>query len=112
MLMSLRTRSTSGCAVSCASASTPLCANRKSKRPSLIWRRKRCRISSSRSGSSSTTRILVGMVTPGQHDDELGELASLGLDRETAAVPLDEDIVGDRQAEAGALARGLGGEEG
>src|SRR5437762_12894892 len=108
MLMSLSTRSTLGCSLSRASASTPLCANRKSKRPSLIWRRKRCRISSSRSGSSSTTRILVDMMAPvGQDDDELGEPSALGLDRQAAAVAFDDDVVADRQPQAGALAGGL-----
>jgi hypothetical protein len=48
----------------------------------------------------------------GQHDDELGELAALGVDRQAAAVLLDDDVVTDGEAEAGALPGRLGREEG
>src|SRR6185369_4254279 len=121
MLMSLRMRSTLGFSSRRASASTPLCANTNVNRPSRICRRKRCVMSSSRSGSSSTTRILVDIQAPvgsapggvdGQHDDELGELAALGLDRQAAAVLLDDDVVTDGEAEPGALPGRLGGEKG
>src|SRR3984957_13826018 len=62
MLMSSSIRSTSGSAASNSSASSPCCAKRKTNSPSRIWRRKRCRMSDSKSASSSTARILAGPV--------------------------------------------------
>src|SRR5580704_4710588 len=58
MLMSSSMRSMSGSADSAVSASPPWCAKRNSNSSSRIWARKRCRIRSSKSGSSSTARIL------------------------------------------------------
>src|ERR1700722_2757644 len=58
MLMSSSMRSMSGSADSAVSASPPWCAKRNSNSSSRIWARKRCRIKSSKSGSSSTARIL------------------------------------------------------
>src|SRR6185436_16651248 len=128
MLMSLSTRSMSGCSLRRVSASTPLCAKTKSKRFSRICRLKRCRISSSRSGSSSTTRILVDMIRPAglaggrlvgvhrraaarQLDDELRETPAFGLDAQAPLVLPDDDVLADGEPEPGALTRGLGGEK-
>jgi hypothetical protein len=61
MLMSLRTRSMARSWSIIWSASAPLPANLNSNRFSLISLRNRWRISTSRSGSSSTTRILNAM---------------------------------------------------
>src|SRR5262245_18120657 len=69
-------------------------------------------MSSFKSGSSSTTRILVSIGTPdGQHDHELGESSRLRLDRHLAAVQPDDDVVADREAEAGPLSGRLGREK-
>ncbi len=46
-----------------------------------------------------------------QNDPEFGEFAGPGVDVDGAAVLLDDDIVAERKAKAGALARRLGGEE-
>src|SRR5262245_66393272 len=70
-------------------------------------------MSSLRSGSSSTTRILAGGIgTPvGQRDDEFGERPRVGLHDHLAAVAADDDVVADREAQTGALACGLGRKE-
>src|SRR5207248_2024002 len=47
-----------------------------------------------------------------QPNDELGVLPILRLEDQLSLVSLDDDVVADRQAEAGAGAGGLGGEEG
>src|SRR5260221_7847601 len=48
---------------------------------------------------------------PGQRDHELGEPTRLALERQLPAVPLDHDVVADREPEPGALPGRLGGEE-
>src|SRR5215471_911844 len=62
MLMSSSSSSMSGSAASTASASSPWRAKRRANSPLRTWRRKRCWISSSKSASSSTARILAGAV--------------------------------------------------
>src|SRR3954466_9807189 len=52
------------------------------------------------------------MLATRQAQDELGELPRLAVDRDRPAMLLRDDVVADRQAEAGALAGRLGGEEG
>src|SRR5438094_9615499 len=189
MLMSSNKRSMSGSADSIASASAPLRAKRKTNSCSRTWRRKRWVSSSSKSGSSSTARILALMPcsawqrnwqgnfarppsrrgadradrpcptrrrhsptlaqimrlnldakmavprSPGRHrrsgpsrrldyslacrplhppqaDRELGELAERAVDLDRSAMLLGDDVIADRQAEAGAFAGRLGREEG
>lgn len=49
---------------------------------------------------------------PGESDDEFGELTGGGVYLQAAAMLLHDDVVTDGEAEAGAFAGGLGGEEG
>ena len=49
---------------------------------------------------------------PRQRNNEFGKCARLGIDVDLAAVLFHDDVVAHRQAKSGALARGLGGEEG
>src|SRR5437868_10742167 len=51
------------------------------------------------------------MLATRQAQDELGELPRLAVDRDRPAMLLRDDVVADREAEAGALAGWLGGEE-
>jgi len=51
------------------------------------------------------------MVPPRQADRELGECASLAVDCDRAAMLLGDDVVADREAEAGALSRRFRREE-
>ena len=46
-----------------------------------------------------------------QHDPEFGELAGLGVDLDRAGMLLHDDVVAEREAEAGPFAGGLGREE-
>ena len=66
-------------------------------------------IPSSDSGNTCSPRQRTSAA--GQPYRELGEVADLAIDRERTAVLLRDDLVGDRQAEAGAFAGRLGGEE-
>ena len=50
--------------------------------------------------------------TPRENDAELGKLTRLQIDLYASPVLLDNDVVTDRQAKAGALSRGLGRKEG
>src|ERR1043166_2594742 len=134
MLMSVRTISMSAFSSNFCSASTPFWANTKRNSSFRICRRNFWRISNSRSGSSSTTRILTGMALSsrrpcraylvehtsrrisrcrlGQDDDELGVASLLALHSQLAFVLLDHAVVGDRQTQPGALPGWFGGEEG
>src|SRR5208282_49638 len=89
------------------------CANSMAKRDARSSLRNCWRKSSATSGSSSTTRISALMIRSGawKDDGELRKGARLGRDLEHPAVLLDDDVVADRETEAGAFAGGLGGEE-
>ena len=90
------------------------------KRPARRSRRNCWRNSISTSGSSSTTRMsrltacLPRSATAAaarQHDPEFGELAGLGVDLDRAGMLFHDDVVAERQAEAGSFAGRLGREE-
>ncbi len=63
------------------------------------------------SSFTAFSRLAEGRGGARQHDPELGEFAGLGLDLDRAAVLLDDDVVAEREAETGAFAGRLGGEE-
>src|SRR5262249_34090310 len=74
-----------------------------------------CRLcEKSASGHKRSSRLLVngGHVTARQGNDELGELAGLGVNVDPAAMLLDDDVIGHREAEPRAFPGWLGGQKG
>src|SRR5882672_4805069 len=67
--------------------------------------------SSTRTSSSTNRTLMLGSGRNWQADDEGRALAFAGFESDRAAVLVDHDRVGDRQALAGAFAHFFGGEE-
>src|SRR5665213_1794302 len=98
MLISVKTIFRVGSVLSLSRASWPFRANTNSYSPSLIFFRNLWRINSSRSGSSSTTRALVGTSSLlsgcvlGQGYDELRVLTGFALDANFSVVLVYDDV--------------------
>src|SRR6476660_4389496 len=61
---------------------------------------------------ASGSRLCLCCACTRQRNDEFGKYARLSIDVDCAAMLFHHDVVAHRQAKPGALARGLGSEEG